>query len=56
MPPQVLRAERLPGQPARLELWEPYLEPQGEDEELAQTGQDEVQAKGLPITKDSHVG
>lgn len=54
--PRPLRAEGLPGQLARLEVWEPYLEPQGKDEELAQTGQDEVEAKCLPITEESHVG
>lgn len=56
VPPWLLRAEGLPGQPVRLELWKSYLEPQGKDEELAQTGQDEVEAKWLPITEESHVG
>lgn len=56
MPPWLLRAEGFPGQPARLGMWEPYPEPQGKEEELAQTGQDEVEAKLLPITKESHVG
>lgn len=56
VPPWLLRAEGLPGQLARLEVWEPYLEPQDKDEELAQTGQDEVEAKWLPITEESHVG
>lgn len=56
VPPWLLRAEGLPGQPARLEVWEPYLEAQGKDEELAQTGQDEVEPKWLPITQESHVG
>lgn len=54
--PWLLRAEGLPGQLARMEVWEPYLEPQDKDEELAQTGQDEVEAKWLPITEESHVG
>lgn len=56
VPPRLLRAEGLPGQLARLEVWEPYLEPQGKDEELAQTGQDEVEAEWLPVTEESHVG
>lgn len=56
MPPRPLRAEGFPGQPARLEVWEPYLEAQGKDEELAQTGQDEVEAEFLSITEESHAG
>jgi len=42
---------------ARLEVLVPYVEPQSEDEELAQAGQAEVKAERLPVSiEKSHVG
>lgn len=57
VPSQLLRAEVLPGKLARLEELMPYVEPQGEAEELAQADQAKVEAEQLPISVEkSHVG
>lgn len=57
VPSQLLRAEVLPGKLASPEVLMPYVEPQGEVEELAQADQAEVEAEQLPVSvKKSHVG
>lgn len=55
--PRLLRAELLPGKTAGLEASVPYLEPQSQDEELAEADEAEVEAEWLPISiTKSHVG